>query len=369
MRGHILLRLILLSAVVLFHALDIPAQNMQEYHRLSLVTLKNKANGGDVVAQCELGGRYRYGAGGAAEDAEKAEFWMKKAADNGYGRACNLLGLYYIVDSRDEDALFYFRKGASLGDGGCYYRLFEAYEPDHDHRNIRGVEKNETLAGQMLLKAANARCPDSFHDMFLAYNYGAYGIRENKNNAIFWLKKYCDSIYADYLGSQSDVLNRYWQELAEKLKELGCDYDPALHVDEYKAWLENKPTPGTSSGDAGVSTSSLTRRSTSEGGSYVPQTTPVYGPGPGPVYNPQPQLPFGSGVSSSTPSAPAEPRKYRCPHCQNGSITVTDNSVPNFGLQSTQKRCPECGFIYSTPTVHYHRQCSHCNGTGWVTYN
>lgn len=138
-----------------------------------------------------------------------------------------------------------------------------------------------------------------------------------------------------------------------------------IEINPYHRYVYVKATPPT-----GVTTSSLIKRSSSGGGSYVPQTPPVYGPDPGPVYNPQPQQPSSSGVSSSTPTAPAEPRKFRCPqHCQNGRIAVTDDSVASFGMPSVRKHCDECGFNYSTPTVHYHMQCPTCHGTGWVTYN
>ncbi len=207
-----------------------------DYEKLTLAQLKTKANNNDAAAQFELGMKYKSGQG-VVKNEQTAITWLKKAADNGHGRACGVLGDTYCESKNTEQGIFYLRKGASLGDGFSYFCLFVAY-----NSGKYGLPENKKIAGEFLIKSAEARC-EVFFIIACAYRYGTYGLPEDKEKAIYWGKKDCNSSYAEYLETgKMPSEGSGWPYLIEWLKELGCDYDPAMHVDEFKAWMENKPT-------------------------------------------------------------------------------------------------------------------------------
>lgn len=80
-----------------------------------------------------------------------------------------------------------------------------------------------------------------------------------------------------------------------------------------------------------------------------------------PVPNPY----TGTGTDSSTRSA----TKNKCPWC-NGTGKITKNDhVPQYGTNSVNeyRRCNECGTEYNaTYTNHYHLNCGHCGGRGYL---
>ena len=89
--------------------------------------LKEKAEGGDSVAQCSLGKLYFRGSTEAllATDLKESRKWFEKSADQGNARALAFLGLLY-ADPRDKKrdvrkAVESYRKSAALGDhwGKC----------------------------------------------------------------------------------------------------------------------------------------------------------------------------------------------------------------------------------------------------------
>lgn len=207
----------------------------------SIQSLIQKAQKGDTAAQCELGAKYLYGEG-VTKDVQKAETWLKKAADKNYGEAYYHLGWLYTYDTKDDEkALYYIRKGASLGLGNCYYLLYVAY-----NKGRYGFKEDKKLAVKMLLKAGEHRfkfgCGKIFFDISVHYRYGLDSVLpKDIDKAIYWGKKSCDADYAEYLKTGMPRERDLWVYEIKYLKELGCDYDPALHVEEYQAWLNEKP--------------------------------------------------------------------------------------------------------------------------------
>lgn len=211
-------------------------QKKTDYTKLTLAQLKTKAKNNDAVAQFQLGNKYKNGQG-VVKNEQIAIDWLKKAADNGHGEACGVLGDYYCDAGNANQGIFYLRKGASLGDGRSYYCLFLAYS-----YGKYGLPKNEKMAGEFLIKSAEARF-GSFFVVACAYLYGSDGLSKDKEKAIYWGKKDCDLSYSQYLETGKMPRDGDgWPYLIKWLKKLGCDYDPALHVDDFKAWMENKPT-------------------------------------------------------------------------------------------------------------------------------
>ena len=101
-----------------------------------------KAEQGDLDAQCSLGVRYRYGIDGTAQDPAKAVGWFRKAADQGHAEAQYELGKCYAegvgVDQDPAEAIAWYREAADRGDmmaqfalGLCYAEGF-GVEKDND---------------------------------------------------------------------------------------------------------------------------------------------------------------------------------------------------------------------------------------------
>lgn len=79
--------------------------------------------------------------------------------------------------------------------------------------------------------------------------------------------------------------------------------------------------------------------------------------------------PYGGGGQSSYNSNNTNTQsRTKCPWCNGGRITKNDH-VTQYGLNNytVTKRCGECGYEYnSTYTNHYHLDCGHCGGTGYI---
>lgn len=220
----------MLILLLLSFSFNVAAQNKStNYIKLSVTTLKAKAQNNDLKAQYELGIRYYYGYRGVSKNLTKAEYWIRKAADNGLGKACSHMGRF-IYTPYDDKGTYYLRKGASLNDGQSYYGLFLRYAHGDETRN-------KALAREMLLKSANLGDAQGCDILSSGYRYGDNGFPIDKNQEIYWAQKACDSYYAMFLEGVPS--GEVWKQLRKQLEELGCDYDPALHVDEFKNWLAN----------------------------------------------------------------------------------------------------------------------------------
>lgn len=212
-------------------------------------TLIRKAQSGDAEAQYELGNNYLYGWNNFPKDEGKAIMWWKKAAAQNHAEACSQLSFRL---ENEEERLFYARKGASLGDPECYMKLGRIYEEKEEYKH---------LAGAMYLKAVELGLNSDYGisaALGMAYQYGKLGLPKDKSKALFWYKKYCDYLYSDYLeegDTDSYGYVQYW--LKRTKEEFNCDYDPALHVDEYKRWLKErtKPSDGGSAPRSSVASS------------------------------------------------------------------------------------------------------------------
>lgn len=120
--------------------------------------LLERAEGGDAVAQNEVGSRFYAGRGVARDDAEAAR-WIRSAAEQGYAPAQYNLGLLHFrnrgVAGSDAEAARWYRAAAGQGyapaqAGLGYLRIYGA-----------GVEENHVLA-YMWLELAVRGAPDDF---------------------------------------------------------------------------------------------------------------------------------------------------------------------------------------------------------------
>lgn len=131
---------------------------------------------GNAEAQCEVGIRYDFLDCGVAKDDYEAFKWYKKSADQGYAKA-----IYYI--------------GAAYMHG-------------------EGVQEDDKMAEKYLLSAAYKGYYYAYYMLGMLYRYDL----KNKNEAIYWYKKYVDYTYAERGEPNPTSL--------ECLRELGVYYHP-----------------------------------------------------------------------------------------------------------------------------------------------
>lgn len=75
-----------------------------------------------------------------------------------------------------------------------------------------------------------------------------------------------------------------------------------------------------------------------------------------------------TNVNTSTTIESNTSKKVKCRWCKGtGRITVDDNAPSNLGHTRISYRCNECGkWINPNVFLHYHKQCIHCHGSGWL---
>ncbi len=130
---------------------------------------------GNAEAQYEVGYRYEY-SHGVANDYYEAFKWYKKSADQGYAEA-----IFHV---------------------GVAYHWGE------------GVQRDDKMAEKYLLNAAYKGYGLAYFHLGLLYKYNL----KNKNEAIYWYKKYVDYTYAERGEPDPTAL--------KSLRELGVYYHP-----------------------------------------------------------------------------------------------------------------------------------------------
>jgi len=141
----------------------------------------NAQNPTDPEEQFELGRQYV-----KQQNAEKAAYWVKKAAEQGHaGAQAGLSGFYYLgigVDMDYKEAVKWARKAAMQGhpSGQCMLGLY--------YESCVGVEKNMTEAIKWYKKAAEQDDEGAIAKLGQCYLYGN-GVQKNRNEAIRLLKK------------------------------------------------------------------------------------------------------------------------------------------------------------------------------------
>lgn len=320
--------------------------------------LIRKAQSGDAEAQYELGNNYHYGRDNFPKDEGKAIMWWKKAAAQNHAEACSRLSFRL---ENEEERLFYARKGASLGNPECYMTLGSIYKEKEEYKH---------LAGAMYLKAVELGINPSscvFANLGMAYQYGDLGLPKDKSKALFWHKKYCDYLYSDYLeeGDTDDYgYLQSWQKVIKE--EFNCDYDPVLHVDEYKRWLKERTKPS----DGGSAPRSSVASSVSSG--TVKYHYTKSGRGQSQNTGQWSGWSYGSGnsVSGGSVNNSLEERKrdvlnsgggYNCGLCKGTGKCFNCKGTGVANYMGTTKKCVSCK---DAPGV-----CPQCHGTKVSSWN
>ncbi len=110
--------------------------------------ISRAAEMGDANAQAELGIYYSLGRGVSA-DKTQAEYWMRKAAEQGNEKGMQLLALRKLAAKDYQEAFEWLTKSADAGDRESEYWLGTLYEGG------RGVERNMDKALALYQSAAD----------------------------------------------------------------------------------------------------------------------------------------------------------------------------------------------------------------------
>ena len=151
------------------------------------------AKQGDDNAQFYLAKCYDDGEG-VEEDKGEAFRWYKKSGERGNISAQNNLACCYDkgdgVEKDKEKAFKWFKKAAEQGDAVAQNNLACCYD------NGDGVEKNEERAFEWYKRSAEQGYADAQYNLACFYDNGK-GVKENKEKAFEWYKKSAEQENAD----------------------------------------------------------------------------------------------------------------------------------------------------------------------------
>ena len=166
---------------------------------------------GNAEAQWRIGDYY-YAGLEVDKDYNKAFIWYKKSADQGYAKAqCKIGDCYFFSQGVDKDknkAFVWYKKSADQGYAEAMCKLGQSYSFGW------GVQEDDKMAERYLLSAAYKGYSQAYLELGTLYRYHL----DNKNEAIYWYKKYVDYTYAERGEPSSSAL--------ESLRELGVYYHP-----------------------------------------------------------------------------------------------------------------------------------------------
>lgn len=155
-----------------------------------------KAESGDADAQAEVAnlmmylGRSVTVPGIDSEDEFKeAVKWAQKAADNGSGEGCWILGLAYEHGRGVKEdlnlAIEYFEKGVNLGHAKCMGNLGAIYM----NGQVKGKTKEDGF--RLMKKAAELGDVHSMKNVGSCYQFGN-GVEDSIRKAVYWYEKYLE---------------------------------------------------------------------------------------------------------------------------------------------------------------------------------
>lgn len=118
---------------------------------------------------------------------EEGKMWLRRAAQGGDQVAQFELGLIYFNGSRGEnkdyvEAKNWFVKAAAQEHASAIFMLATLY-----HQGL-GVETNYELAAQLCLRAALMNCANAQANLAVLYTQGR-GVPENLDHALYWAKR------------------------------------------------------------------------------------------------------------------------------------------------------------------------------------
>ena len=148
----------------------------------NLEQLRARAEGGDPIAQFELGQRHDTGIG-APQDFELARSLYTQAAGMGVTGAMYNLGVLYDhgrgVEQDYEEAMRWYTKAAEAGDSWAQNNIGFMYS------HGRGVEQDEDLALEWYRRAAEGGHFGARYNLGVRYTHGN-GVEQDYSTAHMW---------------------------------------------------------------------------------------------------------------------------------------------------------------------------------------
>ncbi len=152
----------------------------------NIAALKKRANRGDVAAQQALAQCYENG-DGVPPDAQEAEKWYRKAAEQGDAESQQWLAIYYTNKKDYSQALLWRHKAAENGHAGAQMALYVHY--------ISGsglpAPDAEIALYWLRRSAENGECGAQYALACL------YLKSQDTNNAVKWFRKSAEQGFAD----------------------------------------------------------------------------------------------------------------------------------------------------------------------------
>jgi uncharacterized protein len=231
---------------------------------LDTPAMRQKAEGGDSMAQYLLGMHYAFGIRNDVQLSQSV-YWFRKSAEQGYSEAEYRLGQAYAsgrgVRNDKKAASYWFRRAAADGAVHAQFMLGLMYE------NGSGVKRDHQQALKWFLRAAKQGNPDAQVSLGRAYEDGE-GVPQDYARAAEWYRKAAEHVpdyggagqgrnnlgllYLDGLGISQDYVEAYkWFALAgvtrnieEAARRMTQD-EVAEAQRTAKAWAKNHPIPTT----------------------------------------------------------------------------------------------------------------------------
>lgn len=188
-------------------------------HMESKVKLKEaKAESGDPESMHELAGLFFSGNSGVQKNVEKAFFWLDLAAEAGYARALEELGMRYLQgDGIQKDISRATRLLIEQGSADTLYTLAMCYKTGEE------VEKNLPMAIELFEKSLAKgyieselqlkKCKAESGDINSMYELGIMLFKNNEKEALDWLDKASRNGHPEALGK----LNTFRTEQIDRI--------------------------------------------------------------------------------------------------------------------------------------------------------
>jgi TPR repeat protein len=168
------------------------ASSAQEENKKPLPTaylegLRQKADGNDTLAACDLGWCYFYGKD-ITRDYNEASKWFRKAVNGAYAnKAQNNLGWCYYtgigIEPNYTEPEKWFREEAEKGNADAQYFLGWLYT-----YGSGDLKRDESEAVKWWQKSAEQGFAEAQYELGIAYFYGI-GVEEDSNEGTKWQRK------------------------------------------------------------------------------------------------------------------------------------------------------------------------------------
>ncbi|QHI36048.1 Secretory immunoglobulin A-binding protein EsiB [Kordia antarctica] len=176
-----------------------------ETKKTDLEVFTELAENGNAEGQYYLSQLYSFGEG-TSVDKEKAFYWCKKSAEQGFTKAfLNLAGMYSYGDGTSVNkgkAFNWFKKSAEQGDATAQIMLAEMYWKGE------GTLKDKSKTFYWYKMGAEQNNPNAQFYLGKLYYFGE-GTLTSKNKSAYWIKKAYENENKGYKSPQNQA-KEFW---------------------------------------------------------------------------------------------------------------------------------------------------------------